>query len=264
MREFGEALRLLFTKLSDFLDVFDLSFLISGGMTVIALVYVGWATKLPIPALSGDRVFFIGFGALLVAYVSGLVCFTVGRFLRRLAQKATGGPWYGRGTRLDDVVRAHGLQANPRFASYFGGDGSAPASPYLYVRMWAELRHDAARGASMTLLTRYWKLAATYDGMAANALLWAYIFATAPFLPDFVEHTQHIPPAIISWSLAAMFAVAFGACIFESQRYERYQLEELAATIAAEPPSPPLTQERWDPRVPLPPLSSLLRRDPPL
>ncbi len=262
MREFGEALRLLFTKLSDFLDVFDLSFLISGGMTVIALIYVGWVTKFPFPALAGDKVFFIGFGALLVAYVSGLVCFTTGRFLRRFAQKATGGPWYGRGTKLDDVVRAHGLHGNPRFASYFGGDGGAPASPYLYVRLWAELRHDAARTPSMTLLTRYWKLAATYDGLAANALIWAVILVTVPFLPGYVESTQHIPPLPISWTLAAMATIAFGACIFESQRYERYQLEELAATIAAEPPAPPLTQERWDPRVPLPPLSSLLRPGP--
>jgi len=259
MREIGEALRLIFSKLSEFLDVFDLSFLISGGITLLAFLYLGWAVGIDVTTVPAEPgVFFVAFAALLVAYVCGLICFTVGRHLRRLLQTASA-PWYGRDaaafvdTRLDPMVRGHALERDERFSTYFE---QGPASRYLYVRMWAELRHDPRREASLTLLNRYWKLAATYDGLAAAALLWMGVFAVTGL--GALGATVTVLPAGMSIAMAVLSLVGFLACCLEGKRYDQYQLEELAATMAAEPPADLLTS-RWDPRVPLPPLSGLVR-----
>ncbi|MCO4770217.1 MAG: hypothetical protein KDA24_09325 [Deltaproteobacteria bacterium] len=259
MREIGEALRLLFGKLSDFLDVFDLSFLISGGVTLLAFLYVGWVVGVDVTTVPADpAIFFVAFAALLVAYVSGLICFSVGRFLRRTLQQASA-PWYGRDagafvdTRLDPIVRGHGLDQQERYTGYFG---SGKASKFLYVRMWADLRHDPRREASLALLNRYWKLAATYDGLAATSVIWLLVFAVTGALDAATTNT--VLPPLVSYGFAALAAIGFGACCLEAKRYDRYQLEELAATMAAEPPADLLAQ-RWDPRMPLPPLGGLLR-----
>ncbi len=258
MREIGEALRLLFSKLSDFLDVFDLSFLIAGGVTLLAFLYVAWVVGVDVTTVPADpALLFVGFGALLVTYVSGLVCFTVGRFLRRTLQLASA-PWYGQDgsafvdTRLDPVVRGHGLARDARFAPYFEG---GKASRFLYVRMWAELRHDPRRESSLALLTRYWKLAATYDGLSAASVLWLVVFVTTALAGP--AAVNEVLPPMLSWMMAVLSLIGFAACCLEAKRYDQYQLEELAATMAAEPPAR-LLDTRWVPRVPLPPLSSLL------
>lgn len=261
MREIGDALRLLFQKLSEFLDVFDLSFLISGATAFLALVYamvsaVGFA--LP-ENLTEAGTFVAGLVILLVCYVSGLLCFALGRFLRRTLQAASA-PWYRRDAsafedqRLDPVVRGHGLETDPRFATYFAG--RTQASRYLYVRMWAELRHDPRREGSLTLLNRYWKLAAAYDGLTAASLLWCVVLVTTALSENVM--TEAPLPAPVAYGFASLTLLGLGACIMEAKRYDQYQLEELAATMAAEPPEDSL-DSRWDPRVPLPPLASLLR-----
>lgn len=260
MREIGEALRILFGKLSEFLDVFDLSFLISGGTALLALLYLAWGLGVDVSTVPKEpHVLFVGFAVVLATYVCGLICFALGRSVRRGMQAAKA-PWYGltgRGgfadRRLEPVVNAHGLGEEERLARYFDGEGNA--SPYLYVRMWAELRHDPAREPSLSLLNHYWKLAATYDGLAAALLLWIGIFLTTAVAPPTVV-VNTVVPLPVSLGLALVSAISFFACCSEARRYDQYQLEELAASIAAVPPKPPAPPV--DPN-PLPPLAALAR-----
>lgn len=262
MREIGEALRILFGKLSEFLDVFDLSFLISGGTAFMAVLYLAWSLGVDVSTIPKEpTVFFVGMFVILAVYVCGLICFALGRSVRRGLQSAKA-PWYGFGKRgefadrrLEPVVFAHALDKEERLAHYFDGEGNA--SPYLYVRMWAELRHDPLREPSMSLLNHYWKLAATYDGLAAALLLWIGIFlTTAVAPPTLVVHS--IVPLPVSLGLALVATIAFFGCCGEARRYDQYQLEELAASIAAVPPRPPAPPSE-DPANPLPPLAALAR-----
>ena len=258
MREIGEALRILFGKLSEFLDVFDLSFLISGGTALLAFMYLAWGLGVDVSTIPKEPTFFfVALAVILAAYVCGLICFALGRSVRRGLQAAKA-PWYGltgKGgfaeRRLDPVVMAHGLHREERLAHYFDGED---ASPYLYVRMWAELRHDPARVESMNLLNHYWKLAATYDGLAAAILLWIGIFLTTAVAPaGVVTHT--VVPVPVSLGLALVASLGFFACCSEARRYDQYQLEELAASIAAVPPPPPPPAAGAG----LPPLAALAR-----
>ncbi len=264
MREIGDALRILFGKLSEFLDVFDLSFLISGGTALLALLYLGWGLGVDLSTAPKEpSFFFVALAVVLVAYVCGLICFALGRSVRRGIQAAKA-PWYGltgqggfADRRLEPVVQGHRLQDVERYAHYFDEEGNA--SPYFYVRMWAELRHDPLRGASMTLLNHYWKLAATYDGLAAAILLWIGIFLTTAVSPPAVI-VHSVLPLPVSLGFALLGAIAFFGCCSEARRYDQYQLEELAASIAAVPPQPPAPLA--GPAAGLPPLAALARWNP--
>ena len=128
---------------------------------------------------------------------------------------------------FEAVLSGHGLKEAPDIASYLGRTEHRGIWR-LYVRLWAEARQTPELSDSVTLLNRYWVMAATYDGMAVALLAWVIAVVTWAICS----------PATTINCVAAAAAVLVlllmvKASTREAGRYVYYQVEELVAAIAA-------------------------------
>lgn len=80
MKEISGVLKNLFEKLSDFFDILDLSFLVSGAAIFFSLLSYLHFTKVEIPfhLSESSKIVFV----LLSYYSLGLICFAAGRRFR--------------------------------------------------------------------------------------------------------------------------------------------------------------------------------------
>lgn len=239
MTDLAGVSRAILDRAFGLLEVFDLSFFISGAAFLAALLF---ADLLPgstlVLGLQDDQlsnVPALGWGILIVAsYVAGLACFSLGRSLGRHVHRifsAAGananvfalmadhalvhqeqGKWEATsaGGQIDWLARY--LQAANDAASHRAKAGVEGA---LYVRMWAELRLHKHLANSFGLLRRYWVSAATLDGLFIAGLAWAAVLWTQGY----------------TWGAMASAA---GGCLssFEARRYDQNQRRELVATMA--------------------------------
>jgi hypothetical protein len=221
MKELGDALKSIFDKLGQFLDLFDLSFLISGAVTTGAVAFwcheSGYSLSFPLDGWLSVIALFLTF------YIAGLVSFALGRWPRTGAKNATN----SFDSLFERILKAHGLADDPTFKEYLLRTNER-GSWRLYVRLWAEVRACPSAAPSLTLLNRYWVMAATYDGLFVAGALWALVLASRTYWPE--DHLDYVPGSL----LVAVVALASYACFREAGRYLRYQVEELVAAIATE------------------------------
>ncbi len=173
-KAFGPILK----RIGEFFDLFDLSFFVSGGITLLAVIYLARGAGIPMPANAG-----VGWAVacLVLAYFLGLICFAVGRSFRRLVGgiRDTILVFRGKaeepyGERLYDIVADHGLIEDDIVGIYVKTEGKKEAvKGRLIARMWAELRERPGLKESFDYVNHSWVLAATYDGVAAAALIWS-------------------------------------------------------------------------------------------
>jgi hypothetical protein len=226
MKGFGEALKLILSKVGDFLDLFDLSFIVSGALGLAALLLWAQLSGIPLPKQHGFvLVLLLVFGS----YVNGMIFFAAVRSVRRAITRWTQKIEVGRGGRFKifflESLGAHGLADEDLFKTYLSKDAWR-----LYVRLWTEVRQVDRLSPSFLLLKRYWVMAATYDGLAAALFLWSLLFVRW----SFGFESARTPslwvtiPAIVITSLLAL------GCLAEADRYCENQAEELVASIAAE------------------------------
>ena len=164
MKELAEAFKLIFSKIGDFLDLFDLSFIVSGALGFCALYLWARFIDVPIPTRiqGGLQILLIVFGC----YVNGMVFFAAGRFIRRTfgAVFPDGRGAGDKGRKFDaqflEVLQAHGLADQQPFKEYIDRTQSRGIWR-LYVRLWAEVRQVDRLAPSFLLLKRYWVMAAT-------------------------------------------------------------------------------------------------------
>lgn len=227
MSGLGDAASKIGEKIVDILDVFDLSFFISGAVVMAALLQLFGPIDKALDELEGAGIF----GLVLGSYVLGLVCFAVGRPLRtRLTRNSK--------RRLDhqlfhDALVRQGLGetgvSRDCLLQYFG-HGVEVEDPAvrmaMYTRMWVHVRSYSELQQSFSLLNRYWVLSASYDGLAIAALVWLLPvwqrFASVPSLAEGIWAGL--------WTFAIVVALA--ACWHRAHEYKRYQIEELVATVA--------------------------------
>lgn len=248
------AIRPILQRIADFFDLFDLSFFVSGGISLMAVLYLARGSGVEMPGQPG-----VGWAlaCLVLAYFLGLICFAVGRSLRRFLGWVRGVVRDLRNTpttpfaqRLYEMVSDHGLVEDDIVGTYVSRDGPAPAAKgRLYSRMWAEIRERPDLKESFDFIQHSWILAATYDGVAAAALMWAgalllgkelaasvAIAATGTTtLPDGLLDPQAavtmlqeplVTPIVVALAVFAVIAS------FEARRHGEHQAEALIATMA--------------------------------
>ena len=221
MKELGDALKSIFDKVGQFLDLFDLSFLISGAVTTGAVAFwchkSGYSLSLPLDGWLSVFALFLTF------YIAGLVSFALGRWPRTGAKSAS----KSFDSFFELILKAHGLTDDPTCKDYLLRTAQR-GGWRLYVRLWAEVRACPSAAPSLTLLNRYWVMAATYDGLFAAGAVWTLVIASRTYWP---AHD-------LSYVTGSVVVVAIGlsayACFREAGRYLRYQVEELVAAIATE------------------------------
>lgn len=231
MKEVGEALKLIFGKIGDFFDIFDLSFFVSG-VVLVSAIYV-WAmlagfdlSKL----LIGKTSIIIIIIGILACYVSGLVCFASGRWLRMWLI-----PKFSRVTNQElfdqqflAILKGHGLDNEFPFSDYI------KRKEYrglwrLYVLLWADIRHTSSVEPSLQLLKRYWVMAATYDGVSVAIIVWGALSFSVAF--GFGNVAQ--VPQVLLVALGVILLLLAASCLREAGRYVAYQVEEVVASIVS-------------------------------
>ena len=227
MKELGDALRVIFSKVAEFFDIFDLSFFVSGLVSGMAIATFLHHAGIPVAAiLSSKTGIFI---SVVMCYGLGLASFASGRLIQNVFARFC----YKKkqeeesDERFEKFLKTHSLSDNELVRKYLdqGSDGTRA----LYNLLWAQLRHSPKVSASLELLNSYWVKAATYDGLAVSLLLWSAVLVCSLFnwvIPRVVG------PALIVVGLIILISFTF-ACLWEGQRYRQYQAKELVATIAA-------------------------------
>ncbi|MEM7155038.1 MAG: hypothetical protein AAF799_19475 [Myxococcota bacterium] len=227
MSDLGTAASKIGDKIVDILDIFDLSFFISGAVGIGALLVTlpdgSSLNPLRTEALSGGASFVLVLGA----YVVGLICFAVGRpFRGRLARWSK--------MSLDHEVFHAALEgqrldgeASEALRRHFGHDPTE-TSPAMrtaaYTRMWVHVRSYPELTESFNLLRRYWILTASYDGVATAILLWLIPL----FLGRFGDPLSTVTP----WFAAVGLICAALFCWHRALVHKHYQIQELVATVA--------------------------------
>lgn len=257
MRELAEILSTLFRKISDFFDILDLSFFVSGLFGLAPLAY--WLVR----GNNGTNVarfqqemgpFLFGIGLIVGTYVAGLICFAGGRAARRLlrglGQKLGLGHSGGFSEYVERALKSHGLHDDPEIADYVTRRAEHPNSmTYLYVRMWAKLRETPALTSSFVLVKRYWIMSAIYDGLGCALLLWLGAGLTWKLRGD-----PNLPLNDWSWiELIPVFlglVAVVGTCFQESARLSHSQVDEMVATLALLDPTRRMI---WSTELPAPP-----------
>lgn len=214
--------------------VFDLSFFASGAATFSAVLVgsrlAGWALPSNFPTWLNVVVFVFG------SYIAGVASFAVGRQFRRFSR-------YRRTLHktLRPLARSHGLTTDKVVEAYFDIDVSAipeksrererNAVAYrLYSRLWAELRDNYTSSEGYRMLSRYWVMAAMYDGLVLSFLLWSAVAAgVASGRLGLVVDEQRAIAAVAAFAFIGLAYV----CNREGLRNFEYQVEDICATFAA-------------------------------
>ena len=237
MEEFVKAIKPIFEKLSDFFDIFDLSFFVSGFCT--SLVFYVWAINRDLfpddLIIKNISVFFI----VLICYVFGILNFAFGRLLRLFINmfgkidekfKISKFVRFNKSDELlNEIITAHGLNNHPVFSEYIRRPHEIRGVWRLYVRLWARIRHEEELSNSFKLLKRYWVMAATYDGLSTTCVITSVLIfdTTYGFWGDSLFSNIYY-----GLFLAITFILLFFICKNEAKRYTDYQMEELIAVFA--------------------------------
>jgi len=223
MKELGEALKAIFGRIAGFFDLFDLSFFVSGSVTLAALLF--WAylanVRLPFEVDGWIKVLAIVLGC----YISGLICFAIGRWIRIPKSRSKQISFHH--SLFNQVLEGHGLSDEKPFKEYLKR-ADLIGSRRLYIRLWAEVRQVEELSPSLLLLNRYWVMAATYDGLATASIIWAFVFLIWSLglgVSSQIRLAFGIP-TIVFLLLVSYF------CLREANRFVRNQVEELVATVA--------------------------------
>jgi hypothetical protein len=227
VKEIGDVIRIVFSKVSGFFDIFDLSFFVSGLASATAITTYLHITSVPITMIVETKVGI--FLAAIVSYSLGLISFASGRFIQQWFAKIyhSNHQEISQDHYFVEALKAHGLMDDRFVKEYF--DRGPEGRSALYTLLWAQLRHSQRVSASLTLLNSYWVKAATYDGLAVSSILWFFLIVCNLFdwlVPNFLG----LIPSIVSATILLIFIFA---CLREGQRYREYQAQELVATIAS-------------------------------
>ena len=133
-KELGGGLESILQRIADFFDLFDLSFIVSGSVSLAAVCFGYWQSGLPeLPLPSGWALAGVWLGG---SYVFGLICFALGRWVRE--------EWRWRrfemGTNHDrflPILQDHGLEGTTPFSEYLRRTPKGELR--LHVRLWAEI-----------------------------------------------------------------------------------------------------------------------------
>jgi hypothetical protein len=212
-----KGLSSLFGRLGEFFHIFDLSFLVSGATTLGALAILGARLGLTVDLPIG---WILGFALIIAAYVCGLISFALGRLLNGMLFRRSALAHFESaliGQNLQGSIIAKYLQS--------GASGGYPLWR-LYIRLWQHLAAKQPTSVAFHHLSRYWAMAATYDGVAISLTLWAAAITPIPLFGR-----SFLTPSLTLVAMAVLLGAAI-ACLRQGAKYYEFQVEDLVAALA--------------------------------
>jgi hypothetical protein len=240
MKELADSLKSILQKLSDFFDILDLSFFVSG-FTALLGIYI-WlysnSEQINIPIESN---ILRGLFIVLLCYTAGLVCFALGRWVRDrvnyvrnlILRKKDNERSFDE--KLVSIIHGFGLEDNVIFKDYITRHKTLKEKDnrsmwMLYVRLWAELRHNKDFIDSLGFMKRTWVMAAVYDGITISSVVWFCVLLDLHY--GYIFQSQISLRALIISEVVVFFS--FYGAIREANRFVDVQMHDLIATIATQ------------------------------
>jgi hypothetical protein len=219
-KEAAEGLRSVLERIGEFFHIFDLSFFVAGASTFAALVVLYLRMDTPRSFPFAD---WVGAVALVLAcYICGLMAFTIGRYIngrlfrRRIIAK-----------KFELALRQHEV-TSPVIERYLTAEPK-PRVWRLYIRMWQDLAATRSKTVAFSHLSRYWVMAATYDGLGASFIAWSLVSLLMIF-PTVVATPLKRPIGLVA---AALFALLATMSFKQAADFYESQIEDLVASLAA-------------------------------
>lgn len=213
------GIQAILERIGEFFHLFDLSFFVSGAVTSAALACL-YLQFWPLPAVQVAD--WIVVGAVIVAcYTAGLMSFAIGRLINGRLLRRRQFP-----RRFQEALMRHEVRS-PEIVKYLDPPDYLW---WLYIRLWQDMVMRHPRSVALAHLSRYWVMAATYDGLATSFLTWAVVSIAG----SSSAAARHPVP----WAWGVLAAVGFVALAVTALRqgaaYYAYQIDDLvAATLAA-------------------------------
>ncbi len=221
---FGELLKSFFDNLAYLFGIDFLSFFVSGATCLGAFVFA-WRQFAP-ETFPSQFTNGLAIAAIAIAcYVLGMVCFASGRWIRTQLFRDTSDKL------LYHILESYAQLGEEPFPEYYeqaanmGAKERNSLMQHLYSLMWTEIRQSKQLMTSYTLLKRYWFMGATYDGLGIALFVWFLVIF--PWVQKIWR--QHHP--LLGILIIVLLLLPF-ICWREADRYKKYQVEELVATLA--------------------------------
>lgn len=229
MEEISKQAQPILQKISDFFDLFDLSFIVSGIASAGAILFLlEFATSLkPIMFIKSMGGFFV-FLSIVLIYVFGLISWVIGKSLRKWISKSLYIEVYekfleNQGENIS-LFKAYTIGLNAIQDPVQMEKEMGKRMQQLYGMMWVKLRDNQDCINSFSLLKRYWVQTATFEGLIFSAICWLVTLLILYFTLD----------VFYVWGtvMAALFNIIIILAFFsEATRYRRFQLSELVQTF---------------------------------
>lgn len=225
MQEWSGIIKAITDKVGDFLNIFDLSFLVSGAACLSGIYFICTILTETTYNISTPI-------AIMAAYILGLLCFTIGRWARKDFRREAYDKEFNR--LMEENIVAHKIGDLIDYKVYFSQTNVNYNS--LYVRMWADLREIKDYRTSLSIVNRYWVMSATYDGLAVACFVWLSAFEywwwKNGIIPKNITYNEGIY-YIVYVLTTLIFVIISYRCSCEASRYSKNQIEEVIATIAS-------------------------------
>lgn len=218
----ADEIKNIVNKVSEGLNFFDFSFFVSGFLTFIIIEYA-------VNVFNDRYIHFASFMDYVVAvvfiYISGIISFVSGRFLRtkvrdRLEVDVKPTKWYQVSTfkfiYTNTLIKYNALAI----------EGIPKTDPSLaYSQMWIEIHKNDNDGKSYRDLYRQWVMQAVCEGLLFSFLL-ALLFSL--ILPIYEWRMNDTIPHISIYVIGLCGSIiGILVCLREAQRYAENQIKEV-------------------------------------
>lgn len=216
----NESVSKIIDRISDALNFFDFSFIVSGGMTFSILyltAYETCSTKL-LPAFSTPAKVILCIGLI---YICGLLSFAAGKYIRlKILYSCNKNRKFSKVfTEALEFAKAHTNERCEELERYSENPDDDKRLKRYYTLMWMELRHCKDAEATIRHLNRFWVMQAVFEGL--------FFSFTLAVLCSIIL-TISINLDYLYCCVITLFCIYI--CYIEAQRYAETQINEIVIT----------------------------------
>lgn len=210
------ALSKIIDRISETLNFFDFSFIVSGLVT-FGIIYCS-INNIYTFDISGYSKTAIIIAIIVLVYVSGLVSFSIGKCLRLKMLYIWNKEYFNDVfNKALSFVNSDPYTVNEEISKYLNVSFDKDKYKGIYSKMWLDLRHCDGAKDTMRHLNRFWMMQAVYEGLFASSIFGLF---SSLYLGHDTDSGYFVITFIIS-IISSFF------CFLEAKRYAETQIWEV-------------------------------------